>query len=175
MNDCAHGASSGFTVCAMGVTVAKLILQDCRALPKGSSCWARLEVKMDRTVIEVSGISEGIRKARVPLSPAIRANGFVFVSGTPPIDLATGNFIKGDIVRQTKQCLLCLQHVLESAGSSLEKVCKVVIYATDTTQFGLINEVYARFFKEAPPARTFVPVAPWPLDFDIEIECVALA
>ena len=130
---------------------------------------------MDRTVIEVSGISEGIRKARVPLSPAIRANGFIFVSGTPPIDLATGNFIKGDMAEQTEQCLRCLQHVLESAGSSLEKVCKVVIYATDTTQFGRINEVYARFFKEAPPARSFVPVAPWPLDFDIEIECVALA
>ena len=61
---------------------------------------------MDRTVIEVSGISEGIRKARVPLSPAIRANGFVFVSGTPPIDLATGNFIKGDIVRQAERSLL---------------------------------------------------------------------
>jgi 2-iminobutanoate/2-iminopropanoate deaminase len=128
---------------------------------------------MDRTVIEVSGISEGIRKARVPLSPAIRANGFIFVSGTPPIDLATGNFIKGDMAEQTEQCLRCLQHVLESAGSSLEKVCKVVIYATDTTQFGRMNEVYARFFKEAPPARTFVPVAAWPLDFDIE--CIALA
>ena len=109
---------------------------------------------MDRTVIEVSGISEGIRKARVPLSPAIRANGFIFVSGTPPIDLATGNFIKGDMAEQTEQCLRCLQHVLESAGSSLEKVCKVVIYATDTTQFGRMNEVYARFFKEAPPARS---------------------
>jgi 2-iminobutanoate/2-iminopropanoate deaminase len=130
---------------------------------------------LDRTVIDVPGISEGIRKARVPLSPAIRANGFVFVSGTPPIDLATGNFVRGDMAQQTEQCLRCLQHVLESAGSSLEKVCKVVIYATDTTQFGRINEVYARFFKEAPPARSLVPVAPWPLDFDIEIECVALA
>jgi 2-iminobutanoate/2-iminopropanoate deaminase len=111
----------------------------------------------------------------VPLSPAVRANGFVFVSGTPPIDLATGNFVKGDIARQTEQCLRCLQHVLESAGSSLAKVCKVVIYATDSTQFARINEVYARFFKEAPPARSFVAVGRWPLDFDIEIECVALA
>jgi 2-iminobutanoate/2-iminopropanoate deaminase len=107
------------------------------------------EVKaMDRTVIEVSGISEGIRKAGVPLSPAVRANGFVFVSGTPPIDLATGNFVKGDIARQTEQCLRCLQHVLESAGSSLAKVCKVVIYATDSTQFARINEVYAGFFRK---------------------------
>jgi reactive intermediate/imine deaminase len=130
---------------------------------------------MDRTVIEASGISDGIRRARVPLSPAIRANGFVFVSGMPPIDLATGDFVTGEIGRQTEQCLRCLQHILESAGSSLAKVCKVVIYASDPSLYGRINEVYGRFFPEAPPARSFVPVAGWPLDFDIEIECVALA
>ena len=130
---------------------------------------------MDRTVIEVAAMSEMIRRARVPLSPAIRANGFVFVSGTPPIDLATGDLVTGDIARQTEQCLLCLRHILEAAGSSLAKVCKVVIYASDPAMYGRINEVYARFFKEAPPARSFVPVKAWPLAFDIEIECVALA
>src|SRR6516164_10184171 len=130
---------------------------------------------MDRTVIEVAAMSEMIKRARVPLSPAVRANGFVFVSGTPPIDLATGAFVKGDIARQTEQCLLCVQKVLEAAGSSLAKVCKVVIYASDAGHYAQINEVYARFFPEAPPARSFVPVAAWPFDFDIEIECVALA
>jgi 2-iminobutanoate/2-iminopropanoate deaminase len=120
-------------------------------------------------------MSKIINRARVPLSPAIRANGFVFVSGTPPIDLVTGEFVTGDIGRQTEQCLICLRHILEAAGSSLAKVCKVVIYASDAALYGRINEVYAGFFAEAPPARSFVPVAAWPLDFSIEIECVALA
>ena len=130
---------------------------------------------MERSIIEVPGISAGIRRAGVPLSPAVRANGFVSVSGMPPFDLATGAFVKGDIARQTEQCLLCVQKVLEAAGSSLVKVCKVVIYASDAGHYARINEVYARFFPEAPPARSFVPVAAWPFDFDIEIECVALA
>jgi 2-iminobutanoate/2-iminopropanoate deaminase len=133
------------------------------------------ERAMDRTVIEVPEISKMIKRARVPLSPAIRANGFVFVSGTPPIDLATGDFVTGDIGRQTEQCLICLRHILETAGSSLARVCKVVIYASDAAMYGRVNEVYARFFEEAPPARSFVPVTAWPLPFDIEIECVALA
>ena len=72
---------------------------------------------MERSIIEVPGISAGIRRVGVPLSPGVRANGFVFVSGTPPFDLATGAFVKGDIARQTEQCLLCVQKVLEAAGS----------------------------------------------------------
>src|SRR5262249_5154729 len=99
------------------------------------------ESAMDRTVVEVPGISEMLKRARVPLSPAVRANGFLFVSGTPPIDFETGDFVTGDIGRQTEQCLLCLQHILETAGSSLAKVCKVVIYASDPAMYGRINEV----------------------------------
>ena len=130
---------------------------------------------MDRTVVEIPGISEGIRKAGVPLSPVIRANGFVFVSGLPPMDLKTGAFVKGDIATQTEQSLKAVKHALESAGSSLDKVCKVTVYASNAAHFRTINEVYARYFREAPPARTFVAVGSWPLDFDIEIECIALA
>ena len=130
---------------------------------------------MGKTVVEVPGISEGIRKARVPLSPVIRANGFVFVSGLPPMDLESGEFVKCDIATQTEHSLMAVKHALESAGSSLDKVCKVTIYVSNAAHFRTINEVYARYFREAPPARTFVAVGSWPLDFDIEIECIALA
>ncbi len=125
-------------------------------------------------VIEVSGISNVLRDAKVPISAAIRANGFVFVSGTPPIDVERGGFVKGDITVQVTQCLLNVRYVLEEAGTSLEKICMVRVYAK-SEHYKAINEVYATFFPSEPPARTFVPVGDWPFDFDVEIDCVALA
>jgi 2-iminobutanoate/2-iminopropanoate deaminase len=128
---------------------------------------------MQREVIEVPGISEVSRARGVPISAAIRANGMIFVSGTPPIDAARGTFVRDSIAAQTERCLKNLQHVLETAGSSLAKVCMVRIYASGD-HYRAINEVYARFFPADPPARTFVPVGDWPLDFDIEIDCIAV-
>lgn len=130
---------------------------------------------MEKEVIEIPVISDVIRKSGVPLSPVVRANGFVFVSGLPPIDLETGGISKADIATQTELSLKAVKHALESAGSSLDKVCKVTIYASNSAYFKTINEIYARFFTANPPARTFVTVASWPMEFDIEVECVALA
>ena len=130
---------------------------------------------MSKEIIEVPVLSEGIRKVRVPLSLVTKANGFVFVSGTPPFDIETGKFVKGDIEVQTEACLRALQHCLESAGTSLDKVVMVRVYASNAGFYSVINRVYARFFPESPPSRTFVPVASWPMEFDIEIECTALA
>lgn len=130
---------------------------------------------MSKEVIEVPVLSDGVRRAGVPLSMVTRANGFVFVSGTPPFNLETGSFVKGDIEVQTEACLRALQHCLESAGTSLDKVVMVRIYAANAGFYSAINRIYARFFPENPPSRTFVPVASWPMEFDIEIECVAVA
>lgn len=130
---------------------------------------------MQKEIIDVPVISDVIRKSGVPLSPVVKANGFVFVSGLPPIDLQTGRIASGDIATQTELSLKAVEHALESAGSSLDKVCKVTIYASNGGYFKTINEVYARFFASNPPARTFVTVGSWPLEFDIEVECVALA
>lgn len=129
-----------------------------------------------KEIIEVPVISETIRKTGVPLSPVVRANGFVFVSGLPGIDLATGRIVQGGIEAQTEASLAAVKHALEAAGSSLDKVVKVTIYCANSAWFAKINAIYARHFGgAAPPARTFVAVGSWPLEFDIEIECVALA
>lgn len=130
---------------------------------------------MSKEVVEVPILSEGVRKVGVPLSMVTRANGFVFVSGTPPFNMESGGFVKGDIEVQTEASLRALQHCLESAGTSLDKVVMVRIYAANAGFYGAINRVYARFFPKDPPSRTFVPVASWPMEFDIEIECIAVA
>ena len=128
-----------------------------------------------KEIVHVPGISDGLIAARVPISPAVKANGFVFVSGMPPMDVKTGRIVKGDIATQTKLALEAVKHVLASAGSSLDKVVSVRVYASNCAYFGTINEVYKRYFKRNPPARTFVTVGSWPMEFDIEVECIALA
>ena len=130
---------------------------------------------MNREVIEVLGLSEALKAAKVPLSPAIKANGFVFVSGTPPLDRKTGKIIRGDIVQQTELVMDNLRAILAEAGSSLEKVCKVTIFIANSAYYETVNEVYGRYFPTEPPARTFATVGSWPWEFDIEIECTALA
>jgi enamine deaminase RidA (YjgF/YER057c/UK114 family) len=130
---------------------------------------------MSKEIIEVPVLSQAVRNVGVPLSLVTKANGFVFVSGTPPFDLETGKFVRGDIETQTEASLRAVQRCLESAGTSLDKVVMVRVYASNAGFYPSINRVYARFFPENPPSRTFVPVGSWPMEFDIEIECVALA
>jgi 2-iminobutanoate/2-iminopropanoate deaminase len=130
---------------------------------------------MSKQTIEVPVLSQGVRDVGVPPSLVTKANGFVFVSGTPPFDLETGKFVRGDIKVQTEASLKAVQHCLESAGTSLDKVVMVRVYASNAGVHQTINRIYARFFPENPPSRTFVPVASWPMEFDIEIECVAMA
>ncbi|MER9952550.1 RidA family protein [Mesorhizobium sp. M0047] len=128
---------------------------------------------MKKEIIEVPVLSAAVRSLGVPLSLVTRAAGLVFVSGTPPLDIATGRLVKGDIETQTEASLKALKHCLEAAGTSLDNVVMVRIYAVNSGFYNAINRVYARHFPENPPSRTFVPVASWPMEFDIEIECVA--
>jgi reactive intermediate/imine deaminase len=130
---------------------------------------------MAKEIVEVPVLSAAVRTLGVPLSLVTRAAGLVFVSGTPPLDIATGRLVKGDIETQTEASLQALKHCLEAAGTSLDNVVMVRIYAVNSGFYNAINRVYARHFPENPPSRTFVPVASWPMEFDIEIECVATA
>jgi len=130
---------------------------------------------VSKEIVQVSPISDTLVKAKVPLSPAVKANGFVFVSGLPPLDRKTGEVVKGDISVQTELSLENVKAVLEAAGSSLEKVVKATIYIANAAYYPTVNAIYARYFPHDPPARTFVAVASWPWEFDIEIDCIALA
>jgi 2-iminobutanoate/2-iminopropanoate deaminase len=109
-----------------------------------------------------------------PYSQAIKAGGFVFVSGQIPTDPQTGEFVAGGITEQTEQVLKNLKAVLEASGSSLDQVVKTTVFLADMKEFSGMNEVYATFFSGAPPARATVAAAGLPRDARVEIEAVAL-
>ncbi|RKU00053.1 enamine deaminase RidA [Burkholderia sp. Nafp2/4-1b] len=125
-----------------------------------------------KTIVPVPGVSE---KFDVPLSFVVKADKFLFVSGVPPIDHKTGALVRGDIETQTRASLSTIKYALESAGSSLDNVVKATIYITNSAYYKIVNDVYREFFSKDFPARTFVAMSSWPMEFDIEIECVALS
>ena len=108
-----------------------------------------------------------------PYSQAVRANGFLFVSGQIPIDPKTSELIVGDIAAQTERVLENVKGIVEAAGSKLQHVVKITVFLKDMNDFAAMNEVYARFFILAPPARSTVQVARLPKDASVEIEVVA--
>jgi len=108
-----------------------------------------------------------------PYSQGVASQGFVFLSGQIPLDPATGKIVDGDITAQTERVLENLKAVLESSGSSLAKAVKTTVYLTDMREFAEMNEVYARYFPENPPARATVEVARLPRDVRVEIDCIA--
>jgi 2-iminobutanoate/2-iminopropanoate deaminase len=114
-------------------------------------------------------------KAIGPYSQAIRANGFIFVSGQVPFDPATGQIIEGDTARQTARVLDNLKAIVEAAGSSLDHAVRVGVFLKDMNDFQAMNEVYGRYFGKNPPARTTVEVARLPRDVRVEIDLIALA
>ena len=114
-------------------------------------------------------------KAIGPYSQAIRANGFLFVSGQVCFDPATGNLISGGIQEQTEQVIKNLSAILQAAGSGLDRVVKTTVYLKNMSEFAQMNEVYGKFFPSAPPARSTVEVARLPKDVAVEIDVIALA
>ncbi len=108
-----------------------------------------------------------------PYSQGVGSQGFLFLSGQIPLDPATGKLVEGDIAAQTERVLENLKAILESGGSSLRQVVKTTVYLKDMNEFARMNEVYARYFSEDPPARATVEVARLPRDVRVEIDCIA--
>ena len=109
-----------------------------------------------------------------PYSHIVEAGDFLFLSGIDPIDLAKGLIITDDIEKATEIVMENMKLSLESVGSSLEKVVKVTIFMRDMKDFDRLNAVYAKYFKEAPPARTCVAVKEVPGNFPLKLEAIAL-
>ena len=108
-----------------------------------------------------------------PYSQAIRANGFVFVSGQLPVDPATGVFTGADVTAQTRQSLQNIQSILAEAGLGMDAVVKTTVFLQNMGDFAAMNEVYAAFFTGACPARAAVQVAALPKGALVEIEAIA--
>lgn len=114
-------------------------------------------------------------KAIGPYSQAIKANGFVFVSGQVALDPATQQLVEGDVAVQTERVMQNLAGILAAAGSSLDKVVRAGVFLKNMSDFSAMNEVYGRYFVNAPPARSTVEVARLPKDVLVEIDVIALA
>lgn len=108
-----------------------------------------------------------------PYSQAIRANGFLYVSGQVALDPKTGDFVGTDIRQQTEKTLENIKGILEAAGSNLHHVVKTTVFLKDMNDFAAMNEAYSKYFSQAPPARSTVQVARLPKDALVEIEVIA--
>ena len=107
-----------------------------------------------------------------PYSHAVKAAGLVFLSGQTPVDPDTGSLVEGDIGVQTRRCLDNLAVVAAAAGAALEDAVRCGIYVTDISVFKQVNEAYATYFGDAPPARTTIGVASLPLGAEVEIDAI---
>ena len=108
-----------------------------------------------------------------PYSQAVKVGNLVFTAGQIGLDPTTGELKEG-LEAQALQVMANLQAVLEAAGASFDSVIKTTIFITDMKDFAIINEIYGRFFTDAPPARATVAVAQLPLGALVEIETIAL-
>ncbi len=110
-----------------------------------------------------------------PYSQAIKAGGFVFASGQVAIDPASQQLTGGDVAAQTERVLKNVAAILKAAGSGLEKVVRTTVFLKNMSDFATMNEVYARYFTAAPPARSTIEAARLPKDVLVEIDVIALA
>jgi len=124
---------------------------------------------MEKKVINVDWLAQG-----APYSHAVEAGGFIFVSGTVPVDLDKNLAIRDDVAAAARLVLENIKRLLEECGSSLAKVVKTTVFLTDMNEFQTMNGVYVTFFKDNRPARSCVGVRELPGEFPIEIEAVAV-
>lgn len=109
-----------------------------------------------------------------PYSQGVKAGELLFCSGQIAIDPATGEFVGGDVTRQTARAMDNLGAVLKAANAGYANVVRTTIYVTDMKDFAAVNEVYAGYFEGEPPARACVEVRALPKGATVEIDAIAL-
>ena len=117
--------------------------------------------------------TENAPKAIGPYSQAIKANGFLFISGQIPVDPATGQMTAVDATAQTKQVMENLGAILVAEGLGFADLVKTTVFLTDLVEFARVNDVYGAYFETAPPARATIQVAALPKGAKVEIEAIA--
>lgn len=123
-----------------------------------------------RTIIHTDKAPEAVG----PYSQGVCCGELIFTAGQIPLDPATGKLVEGPFEEQVCQVLRNLSGILSAGGSGLDQVIKFTVYLTDLGNFGTLNQVFAKYFAEDPPARSAVQVAALPLGAEIEIEAVAV-
>lgn len=116
--------------------------------------------------------AQGAPAAVGPYSHAVQSGGLLFCSGQVPLDPATGKLVEGSIGDQTRRCLENLQVVCAAAGASLDDAVRLGVYVTDMGTFPEVNEAYAGFFGDGPPARSAIGVAALPLGARVEVDAI---
>jgi 2-iminobutanoate/2-iminopropanoate deaminase len=124
---------------------------------------------MEKKAIDVGFLIKG-----GAYSHMIEAGGFLFITGMDPMDIEKGLIIMDDIDKATELILENMKRLLESVGSSMDKVVKVTIFMKDMADFQKLNAVYARYFPDNPPARTCVAVKEVPGNFQLKVEAIAI-
>ena len=119
--------------------------------------------------------TEKAPKAIGPYSQAVKANGFLFVSGQIPLNPATGDLMNASIEDQAEQVIKNLTSICEAANLTLSDIVKLTIYITDMKDFAVVNEAMLKHFKEPYPARASVEVSALPLGVNVEMDAILLA
>ncbi len=114
----------------------------------------------------------GVPVPRGPYAPAVRAGGFIYVSGQVAVNPATDQMVTGDIKAETRQVLNNIKSILEGVGCSIAAVVKCSVFLRNGGDFAAMNEVYAEFFGDNKPARSTI-VCGFVADINVEIDCVA--
>ena len=118
--------------------------------------------------------SDAAPKSVASYSQAVRAGKFVFCSGQIPLDPTTGAIVTGTVEQETERVLDNLGAVLKAAGMDFENVVSCSVFLLTMSDYATVNEVYARYFSEMPPARAAIAVAQLPRDVRVEIACIAV-
>lgn len=123
-----------------------------------------------RTAVHAAGAPTAIG----PYSPGVRVGNLLFLSGSIPLDPATGQVVAGDIAAQTARALDNIVALLRAAGADTSQVVRTTVFLTDLSEFAAMNDVYGRYFTEPFPARSTVQVARLPRDVKVEIDVIAV-